>query len=146
MIEPFTLIVDDEADIRELLEMTLQRLNIQTRSAANISEAKALLKQHSFNLCLTDLKLPDGDGLELLDHIQQSTKVLPVIVITAFGSMDTAIRAMKKGAFDFVSKPIDLTGLRNLVQNALKLTLTSKPHERRTRDALLGNPPLICEV
>ncbi len=146
MTSPFTLIVDDEADIRELLEITMQRLNIKTRCAANISEAKALLKHHNFNLCLTDLKLPDGDGLELLDFIQESDLNLPVIVITAFGNMDIAIRAMKKGAFDFVSKPIDLAALRNLIQNALKSSSTTAIPERRTRDHLLGDSQLIREV
>ncbi len=146
MTELFTLIVDDEADIRELLEITLQRMHIRTRTAGNIAEAKALLKQHAFNLCLTDLKLPDGDGLALLDHIQELELHLPVIVITAFGNMDIAIRAMKKGAFDFVSKPIDLLSLRNLIHNALKLSATVNIPERRSRDQLLGDSALMREV
>ncbi|NOT86278.1 MAG: sigma-54-dependent Fis family transcriptional regulator, partial [Methylococcaceae bacterium] len=146
MKESYTLIVDDEADIRELLEMTLQRMQIKSLCAATISEAKALLKIHQFNLCLTDMKLPDGDGLELLDFIQQAENALPVVVITAHGNMDIAIRAMKKGAFDFVSKPVDLGLLRQLVQNALKLTSTTNPPERRSRSVLLGDSAVMCEV
>lgn len=146
MSTPFTLIIDDEADIRELLEMTLQRMHINTRCAANIAEAKALLKQHRFNLCLTDMKLPDGDGLELLDYIQQSSQILPVVVITAFGSMDVAIRAMKKGAFDFISKPVDLGALRQLIQSALQLTANNTQPERRSRDKLLGDSEPMREV
>ncbi|MEQ1636402.1 MAG: sigma-54 dependent transcriptional regulator [Methylococcales bacterium] len=146
MKESYTLIVDDEADIRELLEMTLQRMQIKTLCAATIGEAKALLKTQQINLCLTDMKLPDGDGLELLDYIQQADYAFPVVVITAYGNMDIAIRAMKKGAFDFVSKPVDLGLLRQLVQNALKLTSTINPPERRSRSVLLGDSPLMCEV
>ncbi len=146
MSAPLTLIIDDEADIRELLELTLQRMQVQTKSAATVAEARALLKEHDFNLCLTDMKLPDGDGLELLDYIQQTTQNLPVVVITAFGNMDIAIRAMKKGAFDFMSKPINLAALRQLIQNALQLSKIEINRERRSRDTLLGDSPLICEV
>ncbi|MFI3138416.1 MAG: sigma-54 dependent transcriptional regulator [Methylococcaceae bacterium] len=146
MNESFTLIVDDEADIRELLEMTLQRMQIKSLCAATIGEAKALLQTHRFNLCLTDMNLPDGDGLELLDYMQKTEFPIPVVVITAYGSMDIAIRAMKKGAFDFVSKPVDLSLLRQLVQNALKLTSACHPPERRSRNTLLGDSLLMCEV
>lgn len=122
MKQTLILIVDDEPDIRELLEITLSRMGFATCSAANISSAKQLLAQHEFDLCLTDLRLPDGDGLELLDYIQQSRPNLPVAVISAHGNMDTAIKAMKKGAFDFISKPVDLTNLRQLISSALKLS------------------------
>jgi len=116
-----TLIVDDEPDIRELLTITLQRMDIPSKAAADLSEARALLEQEDFDLCLTDMRLPDGDGLELVEHIQQLYPELPVAVITAHGNMETAIQALKTGAFDFVSKPVDLENLRNLVSNALKL-------------------------
>ncbi len=116
-----TLIVDDEPDIRELLTITLQRMDIPSKAAADLSEARALLAQEDFDLCLTDMRLPDGDGLELVEHIQKSYPELPVAVITAHGNMETAIQALKTGAFDFVSKPVDLENLRNLVSNALKL-------------------------
>jgi two-component system response regulator PilR (NtrC family) len=151
MKEPFTLIVDDEADIRELLAMTLQRMQIKTFCAGTLSEAKALLQAHAFNLCLTDMKLPDGDGLELLDYIHtdavnHSATAMPIVVITAYGNMDIAIRAMKKGAFDFVSKPVDLNLLRHTLQNALKLTSPNHPPERRSRDTLLGDSAAMREV
>lgn len=116
------LIVDDESDIRELLEITLSRMQLETSAAANIADAKNLLENHTFDLCLTDMRLPDGNGIELVQHIQKNFPATPVAMITAYGSMDTAIQALKAGAFDFVSKPIDLKMLRHLVDGALKLT------------------------
>ncbi|OAI20183.1 sigma-54-dependent Fis family transcriptional regulator [Methylomonas koyamae] len=136
---PVTLVVDDEPDIRELLEITLNRMQIQTCSAATLAEAKHCLANQSFDLCLTDMRLPDGDGLELVDYIQAQGLPLPVAVITAHGSMDIAIKAMKKGAFDFLSKPVDLAVLRQLVSHALQISLNRVAEkERRTRDLLLG--------
>ena len=129
MKKPLTLIVDDEPDIRELLEITLNRMNIQTCCAENVAGAKILLQQKPFELCLTDMKLPDGNGLELVDFIQTLPAPIPVAVITAHGNMESAILAMKKGAFDFVSKPVDLSALRLLVNNALKLSDTSSVKE-----------------
>lgn len=116
------LIVDDESDIRELLEITLSRMQLETSAAANIADAKNLLENHAFDLCLTDMRLPDGNGIDLVRHIQENFPATPVAMITAYGSMDTAIQALKAGAFDFVSKPIDLKMLRHLVDGALKLT------------------------
>lgn len=124
MKQPLTLIVDDEPDIRELLEITLSRMGVKTQSAADVNSAKLLLAQQEFDLCLTDLHLPDGDGLQLLDYIQQYRPNLPVAVISAHGNMDTAIKAMKKGAFDFISKPVDLISLRQLISSALKLSVS----------------------
>lgn len=146
MKKPLALIVDDEPDIRELLELTLDRMDIQTHSAENIESAKALLQQKPFDLCLTDMKLPDGNGLDLVDYIQKMPSPLPVAVITAHGSMDTAILAMKKGAFDFVSKPIDLAGLRQLINSALKLSSPDLPKERRTRNTLLGDSSVMRDI
>ncbi|WP_415879933.1 sigma-54-dependent transcriptional regulator [Methylomonas sp. TEB] len=144
---PVTLVVDDEPDIRELLEITLNRMHIQTRCAANLAEAKQLLAVEVFDLCLTDMKLPDGDGLDLVEHIQLAGLQLPVAVITAHGSMDIAIKAMKKGAFDFLSKPVDLGILRQLVSHALQASLTRvSDKERRTRDILLGESALMCAI
>ena len=119
------LIVDDEPDILELLDITLSRMNIKTYSAENISQAKELLKQHDFDICLTDMRLPDGNGIELIKHIQENVASLPVAMITAHGNMEFAIKALKSGAFDFVSKPVDLNILRNLVNTALKLSESS---------------------
>ncbi len=116
------LIVDDEPDILELLEMTLARMDIDCKSAADLASAYDLLEQHSFDLCLTDMRLPDGDGIDLVRHMQQHYARIPVAVITAHGNMELAITALKAGAFDFVSKPVDLTVLRNLVNTALKLS------------------------
>ncbi len=116
------LIVDDEPDIRELLEITLGRMHLETQSAANLDSARKLLKKDDFHLCLTDMRLPDGDGLELVKEIQAKYSHIPVAVITAHGSTETAILALKSGAFDFVSKPVDLIKLRSLVSTALKLS------------------------
>jgi len=146
MNKPLALIVDDEPDIRELLEITLNRMNIQTCCAENITGAKTLLQQKSFDLCLTDMKLPDGNGLELVDFIQTLPGPIPVAVITAHGNMESAILAMKKGAFDFVSKPVDLPTLRLLVNNALKLSDASATKERRTRHTLLGDSLIMQEI
>ncbi len=115
------LIVDDEPDIREVLELTMGRMNLETRSASNLEEARHLLGEFEFNLCLTDMRLPDGNGIELVRHIQEKYPYLPVAVITAFGNMETAVAALKAGAFDFVSKPLDLNDLRNIVRAALRV-------------------------
>jgi two-component system response regulator PilR (NtrC family) len=114
------LVIDDEPDIRELLEITLGRMQITTHSAATLKEAKQLLGQETYDLCLTDMRLPDGNGLQLVEHIQQHYSRLPVAVITAHGSVDTAIESMKAGAFDFISKPVDLNVLRKLVNTAIQ--------------------------
>ena len=116
-----TLIVDDEPDIRELLEITLGRMKLETVAAEDLTSALDLLKGGSFDLCLTDMQLPDGNGLELVEHINSHHPQMPVAMITAFGSMDTAISALKAGAFDFLQKPIDLEHLRALVESALKI-------------------------
>jgi two-component system response regulator PilR (NtrC family) len=116
------LIVDDELDIRELLEITMMRMGIETQSAATLKEAHGLLAKQSFDICLTDMKLPDGNGLELIKYIQEKYPHIPVAMITAFGSMELAINALKAGAFDFINKPIDLAKLRELINNALKLS------------------------
>ncbi|HDO33873.1 MAG TPA: response regulator, partial [Chromatiales bacterium] len=121
MKRALALVVDDEPDIRELLELTLARMDIATRGASTLAEARTLLGRHPFQLCLTDMRLPDGDGLDLVRHIQERFPDVPVAVITAFGSMESAVQALKAGAFDFVSKPVDLQMLRALVTSALKV-------------------------
>ncbi|MDR2032048.1 MAG: sigma-54 dependent transcriptional regulator [Azoarcus sp.] len=115
------LVVDDEEDIRELLELSLLRMGLGADTAGSLAEARALIERTRYRLCLTDMRLPDGDGLELIEYIQHHCPHLPVAVITAFGSIESAIRALKLGAFDFVTKPIELQVLRGLVQAALKL-------------------------
>ncbi|MFV2033196.1 MAG: sigma-54-dependent transcriptional regulator, partial [Gammaproteobacteria bacterium] len=120
------LVVDDEPDIRELLEITLLRMGLDTRCAEDFSSATRYLQDETFDLCLTDMKLPDGDGIALVEYIQQHCPNTPSAVITAHGSIDLAIRAMKSGAFDFVSKPISLDTLRNLVEKALTLPTSTQ--------------------
>ena len=121
MSEHRALIVDDEPDIRELLAITLGRMDIDCLAAADIAQAESLLQSESFDLCLTDMKLPDGNGLDLVAHVARRYPNMPVAVITAHGNMESAIAALKSGAFDFVTKPVDLADLRNLVSQALKL-------------------------
>jgi two-component system response regulator PilR (NtrC family) len=136
------LIVDDEPDIRELLEITLGRMKLDTHSARNLAEAQALLLREAFDLCLTDMRLPDGTGLELVQHIQQRYPQVPVAMITAYGSLETAINALKAGAFDFLTKPVDLTRLRELVSSALRMPAAGghcTPIDRH----LLGDSPLM---
>ena len=142
------LVIDDEPDIRELLELTLGRMNLETRSAANIDEARHLLQGFRFDLCLTDMRLPDGNGIDLVRHIQEKYPQLPVAVITAHGNMETAIAALKAGAFDFVSKPLDLNDLRNIVRSALKVNQTAAPPvpERVSTRELLGKSAAIEKV
>ncbi|MCQ8130228.1 sigma-54-dependent transcriptional regulator [Methylomonas rivi] len=147
MNTPVTLVVDDEPDIRELLDITLSRMNIRACCVETIKEARQLLANQHFDLCLTDMRLPDGDGLDLVEFIQESGSQLPVAVITAHGSMDIAVSAMKKGAFDFLSKPVDLAALRQLVGNALQVSPgNTLEKDRRTRDTLLGESELMCEI
>src|ERR1700681_3067584 len=122
MPKPTVLIVDDEPELCELLSITLRRRDLDPRMANTIADTQRLLKTEHLDLCLTDMQLPDGDGLELVKWIQQYSPSMPVAVITAHGNMETAMRALKLGAFDFVSKPLDLAGLRKLVATAIKLT------------------------
>ena len=138
-----TLIVDDEPDIRELLEITLGRMKLETVAAANLEQAHQHLETQSFDLCLTDMHLPDGNGLELVEFINKHHPKLPVAMITAFGSMDTAISALKAGAFDFVQKPIDLDQLRSLVETALKVSdLQATPDTSSGPKLLGGSAPM----
>lgn len=119
------LVVDDEPDICQLLGITLERMGYKTETAGSLQEATALLEQQRFSLCLTDMRLPDGDGLELISHISGRHPELPVAMITAHGNMDTAIDALKRGAFDFLTKPIDLEQLKSIVISAAKLEPSS---------------------
>lgn len=121
MNKPRALVIDDEPDICELLTLTLGRMDIETEVAGDIANAKRKLQAASFDLCLTDMRLPDGDGLQLVDWMQTHAPGVPVAVITAHGNIETAVQALKLGAFDFVSKPLDLQNLRNIIESALKL-------------------------
>lgn len=115
------LVIDDERDIRELLVLTLGRMGLRVDTAADVASARAQLAEHRYDFCLTDMRLPDGSGLELVELIAQKHPETPVAMITAFGNVEAAVKALKAGAFDFVTKPVDLAVLRRLVAHALKL-------------------------
>ncbi|MES2579165.1 MAG: sigma-54 dependent transcriptional regulator [Pseudomonadota bacterium] len=139
------LVVDDETDIRELVVLTLERMDIRADSAGNLTEAKQLLASQSYNLCLTDMRLPDGLGLELVQHIAANYIGLPVAVITAYGSAENAVSALKAGAFDYLTKPISLKQLRPLVESALKLSSSDVKQTQNTVD-LIGKSPAMDYV
>ncbi len=152
MTQPTALIVDDEPDICELLEITLMRMGIDAHSVFDLSGAHKLLEEINFDLCLTDMRLPDGNGIDLVRHINQHYPKLPVAMITAHGNMESAIEALKAGAFDFVSKPVDLEVLRKLVQQAIKLGKdqehppTNKGTTSSDQSPMLGNSPPMQKV
>ena len=126
MTQPLALVIDDEPDICELLRLTLGRMDIRTETAMDVAGAKDLLGKQSFDICLTDMRLPDGDGLELVEWMQHHAADVPVAVITAHGNVETAVQALKLGAFDFISKPLDLGNLRTIVENALRVRRPGK--------------------
>ena len=140
------LVIDDEPDIRELLELTLLRMGLETATAGTVKEGLLEIQNFHPDLCLTDMKLPDGTGFDIVRYIQREHPHVPVAVITAFGSMDAAVEALKAGAYDFVSKPVDLAKLRDLVQTALKLSQKTSPgasSENSEYDG--GSNPIIGE-
>lgn len=145
-MNPVALVVDDEPDICELLSITLNRMDIKTRTCGDVESAKASLSQRPVDLCLTDMRLPDGSGLELVEWIQSEAPGIPVAVITAHGSVEAAVKALKLGAFDFVSKPLDLNDLRKLVTAALKLRGETQPRSSADSQDLLGESPAIERV
>jgi two-component system response regulator PilR (NtrC family) len=142
MGNPLALVIDDEPDICELLTLTLGRMNVDTVVSADIASAKQALSERKLDLCLTDMRLPDGDGLELVDWMQSNAPGVPVAVITAHGNIETAVQALKLGAFDFISKPLDLQNLRNVIESALKLR--EKPADNKS--GLLGNSQPMQEL
>jgi len=137
MPHPTVLVVDDEPDLCELLGITLARMNLESRSVHDMASARDLLRDQKFDLCLTDMNLPDGNGLTLVEWIQSHRPDVPVAVITAHGNVESAVRALKLGAFDFVSKPLDLGNLRKIVASALKLG------ESSTSDTTVHGPRLL---
>ena len=138
---PIVLIVDDEADILELLELTLLRMGLESQRAMKVGEAIALLQANHYDLCLTDMRLPDGTGIEIVQYIEQHCPELPVAVITAYGSTENAVVALKAGAFDYIPKPVSLEHLRALVKSALSVSEKSAPENRQ--HTLLGNSPAL---
>ncbi|MFT7131095.1 MAG: two-component system response regulator PilR (NtrC family), partial [Gammaproteobacteria bacterium] len=140
------LIIDDEPDILELLDITISRMGIETECAENVKDALQFLKEQNFDLCLTDMNLPDGDGLQIISHIQQHCPSVPVAMITAYGNTDIAIAALKAGAFDFVNKPIEIDRLRTLIDTALKLAHATTQVEYSGQVQLLGKTTVIAEL
>ena len=145
--QPLVLVVDDEPDLLELVGLTLSRMSCRTRTACDLTTARKLLKSESFDLCLTDMRLPDGDGLDLVAWIQENRASLPVAVITAHGNVESAVRALKLGAFDFVSKPLDLGVLRKLVGSAVKLRAGAESQTATfVGPRLLGSSPVMEQL
>jgi two-component system response regulator PilR (NtrC family) len=137
------LVVDDEPDLLELLEMTLSRMGLDTSRAESVADAQRQLDAQAFDLCLTDWNLPDGEGLRVVEHITQKALDVPVAVITAFGSTQNAVAALKAGAFDYLAKPVALEQLRALVKQALKVPEKPQPS---TSYQLLGESPAMQQV
>jgi two-component system response regulator PilR (NtrC family) len=138
------LVVDDEPDIRELLELTLVRMGLGVHSVGSIAEAKERIKAERYDLCLTDMRLSDGEGLELVRHIAGLAADLPVAVITAYGSAENAVAALKAGAFDYVSKPVGLEQLRALIRSAL--SLPDRAQAPPSGQRLLGESQPLAQV
>jgi two-component system response regulator PilR (NtrC family) len=146
MTSPRILVVDDEADLRELLEITLVRMGLDVDAVATLRAARGLLAQHEYALVLTDMRLPDGLGLELVREVAANHKATPIAVITAFGSADNAVVALKAGAFDYVSKPLVLDDLRVMVQSALRLSAPAsgqRPEGAAAPSRLIGDSPAM---
>lgn len=143
------LIIDDEPDIRQLLNISLTRMGLECMLAKDLHGAYTLLKKHQFYLCLVDMRLPDGDGLDLVDYTHTHYPQLTTIVITAHGNMNSAIQALKFGAFDFLSKPVDLDVLRNLISNALKLkhtAVTNHVDQETAINQLIGKSSVMVQI
>ncbi len=145
MPQAAALVIDDERDIRELLAITLGRMDLQVDTASNVAEARARLAETRYALCFTDMKLPDGTGQEIIELISAQYPQTPVAMITAHGNVDAAVTALKAGAFDFVSKPVDIAMLRRLVQTALRLSEEKKaaPATETSASRLLGDSSAI---
>ena len=140
---PRVLIVDDEADIRELLDMTLARMGLECDTAASVVVATRLLSENTYQLCLTDMRMPDGDGLELVRYIETTYPTLPVAVITAHGSTENAVAALKAGAFDYLAKPVSLAQLRTLVKSALTVPESKSATGQRSYELLGQSVPIV---
>jgi len=141
--QPKVLVIDDEPDLLELLELTLSRMGLDTTRAQSVAESIRLLDSQGFDLCLTDMRLPDGEGLRVVEHITDKGLDVPVAVMTAFGSAENAVAALKAGAFDYLAKPVALEQLRALVKQALKVP--EKPAAPSSYQ-LLGESPAIMQV
>jgi len=146
-MSPRALVIDDEADIRELIEITLARMGVDSDSAADLQQSHERLSSKRYDLCLTDMRLPDGDGIEIVEHIQGHYPQTPVAVITAYGNTEAAVASLKAGAFDFVSKPVDIHVLRRLVDQALRVNAEEKtPQAREGMRSAERSPRLIGDT
>ncbi|MGB8516374.1 MAG: sigma-54 dependent transcriptional regulator [Gallionella sp.] len=139
---PLVLLVDDELDILELLEMTLLKMGLQVDKATNVRQALAKLSERHYDLCLTDMRMPDGEGLQIVQHITQHNLDVPIAVITAHGNMENAVNVLKAGAFDYLAKPVSLEQLRSLVKAALSLPQAAPGGDK----TLLGHSPAMQKV
>ncbi len=139
------LVIDDEADIRELIDLTLVRMGLATECVGSVAEARAALDGDAFQLCLTDMRLPDGDGLEIVRYITEHHPQTPIAVITAYGSAENAVAALKAGAFDYLAKPVGLEQLRTLIKSALRLP-GGAPDSENPLQSLIGDSPSMQQV
>lgn len=150
MVAPRILVVDDEADLRELVEITLVKMGLDVDSAERLDNARAFLRQHDYALVLTDMRLPDGLGLELVRELAAQGRTTPIAVITAFGSADNAVTALKAGAFDYLSKPVSLEQLRQLVHSALRAgeaqAVAGRPGNSGTGVRLIGASAVMQDL
>ena len=143
MTAKHVLIIDDEPDICELIEITLARMGLNSRSAMNLADAVSLIDTEHFDLCLTDMRLPDGDGIEMVEYVQRKHPDVPIAVITAHGNMELAVKALKAGAFDFVSKPVDIQILRNLISSATTLPAEGNGSSSAARTTITGQSLVV---
>ena len=147
MTSQTALVIDDERDIRELLTITLGRMGLKVDTASDVADAKRRLAESRYALCFTDMRLPDGSGQEIIELVAQKYPETPIAMITAYGNVDAAVTALKAGAFDFVSKPVDINMLRRLVQTALRLSEVKRAEPPSTGAArMLGDSPAILEL
>jgi len=144
MSTPTALIIDDEQDLLSLLSITLRRMGVESAKAGNVAEAKAQLDRKSFDLCLTDLRLPDGSGMDIVKYIQENYSDTPVAVITAFGDPKTAVEALKLGAFDYIAKPIEVEQLKSIIESSIRLGEPVPTSE--TKRSLLGESDLMEKI
>ena len=145
------LVIDDERDIRELLTITLGRMDLQVEAVGTVADARRALSENSYDLCFTDMRLPDGNGQEIIELIAETCPDTPVAMITAYGNVDAAVNALKAGAFDFVSKPVDIQMLRGLVRTALRLAEEKREGGGSAKtggsgDRLIGDSPAMEQV
>jgi two-component system, NtrC family, response regulator PilR len=146
MSKQYALVIDDERDIRELLTLTLGRMDLVVETAATVAEARQRLTERHYALCFTDMRLPDGSGQEIVELIASQYSETPVAMITAYGNVDAAVTALKAGAFDFVSKPVDISVLRRLVQTALKLSEEKRADQTASSSKLIGDSAPMAEL